>query len=176
MVKRIAVSIFLLLLIAAPLSAKEIKFYSTSSGLMYMRVTEIIYNPTLQMDGGRRKAATKNNIFAQVMINFANLTDKPVLDYGTHPVALSVSPQRLFLVGKSGRKYSGINATKLLRHDLKPFSSKVTLKPGEDMVRAVAFHVPANDKIIKIVYKFEGGKELVIDYQSNAQLVPAKKR
>lgn len=126
------------------------------------------------MDGGVKKPAAKGNIFAQVMINFANLTDKPVKDYGLNPVTLSVSPQRLYLIGNSGKKYAGIKATRLLRSDLKPFREKVTLKPGEDMVRAMAFVVPEKDPIAAIVYRFEGGYELKIDYRTNEQLIRQK--
>ncbi len=168
----IAITVFLCLFAALQQAqARETKFYSTSSGLMYMRVTDIIYNPCLQLTGGKKKPASQGNIFAQLMVNFANLTDKPVQDYGINPVTLSVSPERLWLIGKSGRRYSGMNATKILRSDLKPFTKKVTLKPGEDMVRAMAFHVPAADKITGVIYKFEGGYELKVDYTSTAQIV-----
>lgn len=155
--------------------AKEIKFYSVSSGLMYMRVTEVIYNKSILMDNGKRKYPTKGNTFAQIMINFANLTDKPVKDYGIQPVTLWAEPENLALIGKSGRKYSGMNATKFLKADVKPFLYKVTLKPGEDMVKAMAFHVPVNDKIIGVVYRFDGGLELTIDYNDPSQIQPKRR-
>ncbi len=168
--KIIILAILIIFTASANALSRETKFYSTSSGLMYMRVTDVIYNETLQMDNGKRKPPTKGNIFAQIMVNFANLTDKPVKDYGVNPIDLSVDPANLWLIGKSGKKYSGMNATKLLRKDVKPFLSKLELKPGEDMVRAMAFHVPKNDKIVGVIYKFDGGYELKIDYTGNSQL------
>lgn len=153
----------LILLTAVPAAAKP-KLYSVSSGLMYMRVTEVIPNDKLLTDGGVEKKPTKGNTFAQIMVNFANLTDKPVKDFGLNPVTLSVSPENLYLVGQSGKLYSGMNATKFLKKDLKPFLGKITLKPGEDAVRAMAFHVPRNDRILGVMYNFEGGLKLVVDY------------
>jgi len=167
--KILTISFLLLFLFTISVFARETKFYSTTSGLMYMRVTDVIYNQSLQMDGGKRRYPSKGNIFAQIMVNFANLTDKPIKDFGMQPVTLWVEPENLILVGKSGRKYSGMNATKLLRSDVKPFLHKETLKPGEDMVRAMAYHVPANDEIVGVIYRFDGGYELKIDYTSDSQ-------
>ena len=168
--KKAILSILAILLLTQLSYARETKFYSVSSGLMYMRVTDVINNNSLLMDNGERKYPTKGNTFAQIMINFANLTDKPVKDYGMQPVTLWAEPENLVLVGKSGRKYSGVNATRFLRSDVKPFLYKVTLKPGEDMVRAMAFHVPVNDKIVGVIYRFDGGFELKIDYNDPSQL------
>ena len=148
----------------------ETQFYSTTSGLMYLRVTNVIYNDSILTDSGSRKYPTKNNTFAQIMINFANLTDKPVGNYGLNPVDIPIDPSRLCLVGKSGKFYSGMNATKFLRKDVKPFKTKRTLKPGEDIVVAMAFHVPKQDKIEGVIYKFDGGFTLSINYSDKSQL------
>ncbi len=150
--------------------ANQIKYYSTTSGLMYFRVTNVIYNDSLLMDSGERKRPTKNNTFAQIMINFANLTDKPVANYGLNPVEISVAPSRLYLVGQSGKYYAGANATNFLRKEVKPFTQKITLKPGDDIVRAMAFHVPKNDEIVGVVYKFDGGMTLSINYNDPSQM------
>ncbi len=177
MLKRNALlSLFLALVFVASASFSgfcgegKLKYYSATTGLMYLRVTEIIYNDSILMDSGARKYPTKNNTFAQLMINFANLTDKPVGNYGLNPVDIPVDPARLYLVGQSGRYYSGLNATKFLRKEVKPFTERRVLKAGDDIVVAMAFHVPKNDRIAGVVYKFDGGMMLSINYSDSSQL------
>ncbi|MCQ2736766.1 MAG: hypothetical protein MJ234_06155 [bacterium] len=166
----LSVFLFIIALSSATFASEKIKYYSTTTGLMYFRVTEVIYNNSILMDSGDRKMPTKGNTFAQIMINFANLTDKPVGNYGLNPVDLPISPSQLYLVGQSGKYYSGMNATKFLRKEVKPFTKKRSLKAGEDIVVAMAFHVPKNDRIAGVVYKFDGGMMLSINYSDPSQL------
>ena len=161
------------LLFSGQAAGKEkIKLYRTSSPLIYMRVTEVIYNDTIPVDGGRQKSAPRGNIFAQISVNFANLTDKPIHDYGLQPVNITVSPKNLILLGDNNKGYSGMSSTKLLKKELKPFVENTILKPGEDMVAAMCFLIPREVKITGVRYTFPGGQVLAIDYSDSSQIQP----
>lgn len=173
--KKIGILCLLLLLSSIPLVGKEkIRLYRTSSPLMYLRVTEVIYNARIPVNGGGEKNAPEGNLFAQISVNFANLTDQPLQDYGLHPVDITISPKNLVLIGDNGKGYSGLSATKLLRRDLKPFIEERALKPGEDLVATMCFLVPKRIKIVGVRYSFPGGQILSIDYSDKSQIQPDK--
>lgn len=173
MQKTIIFAIILSMMLPQSLSGKnKIKLYRTSSPLVYMRVTEVIYSNKISVEGGKEKFASEGNTFAQISANFANLTDQPIKDYGLNPVNITISPNNLILIGDNGKGYSGLSFTKLLRKDLKPFVEDRVLKPGEDMVVTMCFLIPQKIKILGVRYKFPGGQILKIDYSDSSQIQP----
>ncbi|MDQ7827299.1 MAG: hypothetical protein RDV48_31180 [Candidatus Eremiobacteraeota bacterium] len=163
-----------LVLLAAALPSisaeKKPRLFRASSGLVYMRVTEVITKDTIPTDSGKDKPATAGNTFAQIVANFANLTDQTLRDYGYHPVTLTIRAKNLFLVGDNGKYYSGVSATKFLKKDMKPLIEDMPLRPGADMVATMVFHMPKKVKIVGVMYKFEGGRTIVIDYSDPNQV------
>lgn len=166
--------IMTILLAGYCLAGQKPRLFRTSSELIYMRVTEVIYKDSVTMDGGKKRKADKGSRFAEIVVNFANLTDKPLKDYGLQPVDITVSPDNLILIGDNKKGYSGKSATKLMAKSLNPFLEKKTLKPGEDIVRCMSFLIPQNVKITGVKYKFPGGEVLSIDYNDPSQIQPDK--
>ncbi|MGV8121106.1 MAG: hypothetical protein AB2L14_15205 [Candidatus Xenobiia bacterium LiM19] len=149
--------------------APKIKLYSNNNGVVYMRSTEIIYKDHMDLEGGGAKKARDGHIFAQIVLNFANLSDKS----GAAPVTITLKPESVVLVNekKEGVKrklYSGVQATKLLKKSFKPFIAPVTLKPGEDVsTRTMCFLIPKTAKIIAVMYKLDKADPVIVDFREN---------
>lgn len=163
-----SIYIFIIVSCISAFGAGKVKLYRTNNGEMYFRSTEIIYKDYIEMDGGKTKHASPGNTFAQIMVNFANLTDKST------QVSITVDPKNILLLGdkKPGEKrkiFSGVQATSLMKKDLKPFTKEIVLKPGEDIVAAYCFHIPKGIKIAGVMYKLDKTDPLIIDYSSDPQ-------
>jgi len=149
--------------------ASRIRLYSNNNGVIYMRSTEIIYKDHIDLEGGGIKKAHPGNIFAQVVLNFANLSDQS----GAKPVTITLKPESVILVnekkeGVTRKLYSGMQATRLLRKEFKPFIQPVTLKPGEDVkTLTMCFHIPKTAKIIAVMYKIEKADPVIVDFREN---------
>jgi hypothetical protein len=168
--------LILLLCFSAAGAKNNVPKWSINNGILYFRATGLIYKDHIDTMSGKPKYATEGNILAIVVVNFANLTDQPVKGMGMRRVTLTVNPENIFLLndrkeGEKRKTYSGARSTQLLKKDgaVNPFNSPITLKPGEDMVRAMCFHIPKNAKIVGIMYKLEEADPLIIDYREEPQ-------
>jgi hypothetical protein len=162
----------LVLSVAAASAEGKRPLWRTNNGILYLRATGLIYKDHINTISGKPKFATEGNVFALVVVNFANLTDQPVKGVGMHQVTLTVNPEDVLLLsdrkeGETRKIYSGAKATQILKKDneVNPFYGPVKLKPGDDMVRAMCFHIPKNARIIGIMYKLEKADPLIIDYR-----------
>lgn len=149
--------------------APKIKLYSNNNGVIYMRSTEVIYKDHMDLEGGGTQKPTNGNIFAQIVLNFANLSDKS----GAAPVTITLKPESVVLVnekkeGVTRKLYYGIQATKLLKKSFKPFIKPVTLKPGEDVrTLTMCFHIPKTAKIVAVMYKLDKANPVIVDLREN---------
>jgi len=173
--KRIGVTIFCL--VAAAVLAhgtcqgqnSKIKLYSANNGVIYMRSTEVIYKDHIDLEGGGEKKVQPGFVLAQIVLNFANLSDKS----GAAPVTITLKPESVILVdekkeGKTRKLYSGLQATKLLPAKFKPFVKPVTLKPGEDVsTMTMCFNIPKTAKIVAVMYKLDKADPVIVDLRDN---------
>jgi len=142
------------------------KLYKTSNEFLYFRATAPIYRDHMDMEGGKKKYATAGNVFAQVVLNFANITN------AGDPAAptVTLTPDNVLLLedrtGDAQRKiYKGVQATGLMKKELKPFTSSIRLKPGDDTVMTMCFHIPKTAKIVGIMYRLDRMNPLIIDFR-----------
>gem|GEM_PF-2090359 len=145
----------------------KVKLYSNNNGVIYMRSTEIFYKDHIDLEGGGTKKAQEGNVFAQIVINFANLSDQS----GATPVTITLKPVNVVMVnekkeGVTRKLYSGVQATKLLKNEFKPFITPVTLKPGEDVkTLTMCFNIPKTAKIVAVMYKLEKADPVIVDFR-----------
>jgi hypothetical protein len=167
--KRGILTVLILILTLVPVSGQEkTKLYKTHNETLLFQSTGPIYKDHIDTDSGTPKYASKGNIFAQVVVYYYNSK----ADQSGTAKPITIKPDNVLLLnekidGQERKIYSGLQATQLMKRSNKPFIEAITLKPGEEKMLTMCFHIPKNAKIVGIMYKLEKKNPLILDFRED---------